>query len=131
MGKTPIKQKTMHLFDRKKQLFVESMKKTYGNIAKSCDAVGVTRQTFKLWEHQCEEFNIAVNDVKELCKDSAEDCILTAIKNGDVVAAKYYLDRKARDRSYGEKNEIVHSSGNLDSLKDAIDEAVKSNEQEY
>lgn len=59
---------------------------------------------------------------KENLKDIAENTIVTAMKNGDVQAAKFYLTKKARDRGYGDavavSGKIEHTNYDLSQLSE-------------
>lgn len=128
MVKKANKPKTLHLFNEKKQLFVQIMHKKLGNVTESIKEMGITRQTVNEWKNNCPEFVEALKNVKEMCKDVAENTVLTSIKAGDVKAAQYYLDRQAKDRDYGEAKKVEYSVGNLDSMKEILEDAIKAAE---
>lgn len=44
-----------------------------------------------------------MGDETELVKDLAESTLITSIKQGDTISAKWYLSKKAKDRGYGDE----------------------------
>jgi hypothetical protein len=125
------KPKTMHIFDEKKKAFVEIMRKKFGIISRSCKEMGIVRSTYDLWMKACPEFAAAIREVPKDTMDFVECKLFEGISDGDVQLIKFYLDRKAKSRGYGTSTEFMHSTGNLDTLKEALDEALKQYESDY
>ncbi len=134
MVKTARKPKTIDVFDDKKKIFVEIMKKKFGNTTESCKEMGITRQTVFYWKENCPEFVEALSHVKEHCLDFVEGKLFDSLEMGGVNAGtliKFYLDRQGKGRGYADQKEIVHSTGNLDSLTEALEDAISENERDY
>jgi transposase-like protein len=128
------KPKSLHLFDDKKQIFIEIMKKKLGNTAEACKEMNITRQTFYSWRQKCPEFAQALNEVKDHCVDYVEGKMFDLIEAGDAGAAtlvKFYLERQAKTRGYAEEKKLVHQIDGLNNLTDILNEAISENERDY
>ena len=85
----------MHDTAKNKKAFLEQIRKT-PVIQAACDMVGVTRTTIHRWRKDDPEFAKALGDAlhdgRDLVTDVAISQLLTAIKNGDLGAVKYWLN---------------------------------------
>ena len=96
--------------DAKKKLVVETLKESFGNISKACNAVGISRTTFYRWQDEDEEFKEATENISEYVIDEVENCLFDQIKNGATAATIFYLKTKGKHRGYIEKQEVDHTT---------------------
>lgn len=77
------------------------------NKAETARRLNITHVNF----HQCirrdPDLKKILEEAEELRLDMAEGVLNDLAKLGDVRAVKYLLDRKGRDRGYGEKVEVL------------------------
>lgn len=109
--------------------FIKAYSERFGNVAASCRAARISRQTYYNWRENTPEFLQAILDADEEMKDTAESKLHELIngvtvenlkddenpvytKPPDFRAISYFLDRKARDRGYGEKVETENTNNN-------------------
>ena len=84
---------------------VEIFRKTDCHISKTCRALSITRDTFKGWIADYPEFAQAIEDAKQALIDDAERDIHRASALMDTAATKFILERKGRDRGWGENKQ--------------------------
>jgi hypothetical protein len=93
---------------KNKALFLEQIKRT-PIIQVACDMVGVTRTTIHRWRKDDPQFakdlDDALRDGRSLVTDAAISQLLTAIKNGDLGAVKFWL--KHFDENFKTKVEFL------------------------
>ena len=106
----------MNDLDIKKKAFVDAYKKTYGNISKACEIVGINRGTFYNWEKNNKAFKKAIEDVEpeEEFLDFVEDALTKKIKSGDTTAIIFALKTKGKNRGYIERTEQVVKNIEID-----------------
>lgn len=103
--------------DAKKELVIETLKESFGNISKACKAVGISRGTFYNWQEADAEFKEATENISEYVIDEVENALFDQIKNGATAATIFYLKTKGKHRGYVEKTEIdqkTEMSGSLE-----------------
>lgn len=95
--------------DVKKKSFIEAMKSSLGNITKSCEALGISRQTYYNWLED-EVFKSEIDNIGEYVLDFAEHSLFKQIKENNTTATIFYLKTKGKHRGYVEKQEIDHTT---------------------
>jgi hypothetical protein len=105
---------------KNKALFLEQIRKT-PIIQVACDMVGVTRTTIHRWRKDDSQFDKevdeALHDGRSLVTDAAISQLLTAIKNGDLGAVKFWL--KHFDENFKTK---VEFKGTMQHVRDELTE---------
>jgi len=93
----------------KKNLLVDAMIKTLGNVSKTCDMLGVSRTMFYDYYNNDLEFKNKIDDIKNIALDFVEDKLINKIKEGDTIAILFYLKTQGKKRGYIERveNEIT------------------------
>lgn len=91
-----------HNSSKNKELFLEAFKNKAGNIAQSCKAVNIARQTFYNWCNTDPVFHREYLDVKEELVDYAEATLLTLIKEKNATATIFFLKTQGKHRGYTE-----------------------------
>ena len=89
-----------------KKEFLVQYKNSGCNVAVTCDAVKIGRQTYYDWLKTDQEFKQDCEDVYQGIKDNAESKLQDLINKLNVVAVIYFLKTKCRDRGYDEKHQI-------------------------
>lgn len=83
--------------DRGKQRVIEQLKK-YPVVEVACQKSGVARATYYRWRKADEEFAGLVDEAIEqsagIINDLAETQLISAIKNGNITAIFYWLNRR-------------------------------------
>lgn len=108
--------------------FLEAYEKTYGNISASCEIAGISRQTLYRWMKSKTEVNLKFRKdltairPKEKLKDLAEAVIVHQLNLKNLDAAKYILDRIAKDRGYGKQ---IFRSGEFEQVVKAVERLQK------
>lgn len=109
---------------RRKKAFLRAYKKSLGNIAGACQKAGVARTTYQNWMNSDPEFELTVADMNEMRLDVVENKVMTAIINGDMGTARWYLDRKGKDRGYGQEVTLNNNHKGLSYMSDAALEKI-------
>jgi len=117
----------------KKESFVKAYKKTYGNVAKSCKSVSISRQTYYNWLKD-PEFKAKIDNIEpeEDFLDFLEDKAKERIEAGSDSVLIFALKAKGKKRGWIEKqiieqekkendNEIDYSKLNDDELRQLIE----------
>ena len=96
-----------------KKAFLEAYKKSFGNVAQSCKAVGIVRQTYYNWLQNDNEFNKEIQDIepKEEFLDFLESKFVERINKGDTTSIIFGLKTKGKNRGYVERQEITGADG--------------------
>ena len=89
----------------KKELFLKAFENKEFNIAESCKAINIARQTYYDWLKD-DEFKQQVQELKESDLDFTESALRKLIKKGNVIATIFKLKTKGKDRGYIEKQEV-------------------------
>jgi hypothetical protein len=77
--------------EEKKKLFLEALEESRGMITTSAAAVGVTRETIDNWRKADQEFDKAINEIKEHQKEWVQGKLMTLIENGNTSATIFFL----------------------------------------
>jgi hypothetical protein len=96
---------------KSKQKFLENFKLSLGNISISCEASGISRQTYYNWIKQDTDFANECKDIEERNLDLAEMKLLNAIREGKTAELLFYLKTKGKKRGYVERQEITGAEG--------------------
>ena len=96
---------------KSKDKFLDNFKLSLGNISISCEASGISRQTYYNWRKQDAEFSQQCEDIEERNLDLAEMKLLNAIREGKTAELLFYLKTKGKRRGYVERQEITGIDG--------------------
>ncbi len=96
---------------KSKEKFLDNFKLSLGNISISCEASGISRQTYYNWRKQDAEFSQTCDDIEERNLDLAEMKLLNAIREGKTAELLFYLKTKGKKRGYVERQEITGIDG--------------------
>jgi hypothetical protein len=96
---------------KSKEKFLENFKLSLGNISISCEASGISRQTYYNWIKQDTDFANECKDIEERNLDLAEMKLLNAIREGKTAELLFYLKTKGKKRGYVERQEITGAEG--------------------
>lgn len=96
---------------KSKEKFLENFKLSLGNISISCEASGISRQTYYNWVKQDTTFAQECKDIEERNLDLAEMKLLNAIREGKTAELLFYLKTKGKKRGYVERQEITGIDG--------------------
>jgi hypothetical protein len=93
-------------FDAKKTAFLDAYEKTYGNVTKACELLGIARSTVYLWRKNDANFKSILEDVQpnEMILDLAENTLIQNMKGGDTTAAIFILKTKGKHRGYAQNS---------------------------
>jgi len=89
----------------------EALEQVGGIRTAAAHALGVNRATLYAFFREHPELKTVALDVEEQTKDLAEGQVLKALKAADMQTVRWYLDRKARDRGYGHRQEVTGPEG--------------------
>ena len=96
---------------KNKEDFLEKHQLSFGNISISCEASGISRQTYYNWYKDDPSFRRRVMDIEERNLDLAEMKLLNAIREGKTAELLFYLKTKGKKRGYVERQEITGAEG--------------------
>lgn len=96
---------------KSKEKFLENFKMSFGNISISCEASGISRQTYYNWVKRDSDFAQECRDIEERNLDLAEMKLLSAIREGKTAELLFYLKTKGKQRGYVERQEITGAEG--------------------
>ena len=96
-----------------KKAVAEAMVKTYGNITKSCEAAGISRQTFYDWKKDDQEFRSAIEgeDYEERLMDFVESKLIKKAESDDTAVIIFMAKTKCKKRGYVERQEHTGPDG--------------------
>lgn len=97
----------------KQKLFIDIYPKRLCNIARTCKAIGISRETFYEWFNKFPKFKRACHEAKESLKDDLESQGYKLIfEEGDGRLLIFYLCNLAKDRGWS--NRHMHEGGDAD-----------------
>jgi len=96
---------------KRQKEFLVALDLKLGNISKTCEEFGISRQTIYIWSEKYEDFRLELEEVREKLLDAAEALYRNAVLNGDLEAAKFILRTIGRKRGYGDKVEVAGDGG--------------------
>ena len=95
----------------------------------AAEAIDLARSTHYLWVNTDPEYAKKVKDLDEFVMDFYESALHKKVDEGDTSAIIFAIKCKGKSRGFIEKQHIEHSSGDLTSLKETMNEiADKVNE---
>lgn len=92
--------------EQKKKTAIDILKKSFGNVSKTCETLGINRTTFYQWKKDDPSFKEAVDNIGEFLLDFAESSLYALIKKKNIAATIFYLKTKGKARGYVERTEI-------------------------
>lgn len=95
----------------KKELMIQAMKSSLGNISGSTDQVGINRNTHYNWMKDDPQYAQDIKDCLERSIDFAEASLMKNIQDGNTTATIFYLKTKGKNRGYIERQEITGADG--------------------
>ena len=96
---------------KSKEKFLENFKLSLANISISCEASGISRQTYYNWRKNDSQFRSDCEEIEERNLDLAEMKLLNAIREGKTAELLFYLKTKGKKRGYVERQEITGVDG--------------------
>lgn len=96
---------------QRKKLFIAAFIKNNGLVMKTCDEVGICRQTYNDWCQKDPDFMTAISDGIERKLDRLEDKLNSLIDKGDTTATLFAVKCLLKSRGYVEKKEVEVSGG--------------------
>lgn len=96
-----------------KKRLLEAMLKFHGNVAKSCEAVGISRNQYYVYYNNDPLFKKEIDEIDEFNLDFVEYKLFENINDRDKASIFFYLKYKGRKRGYIDQTD-VNLSGNLD-----------------
>lgn len=93
--------------NKEKENFIQALQRSTGIVTAACDAIGISRETYRQWRLKDAEFARAADDVLESQVDHVESKLLQKINDGDTTAIIFYLKTKGKSRGYTEKAQAV------------------------
>ena len=94
-----------------KETAIKAFRKKGCNIAATCLAANISRQTFYRWRKLDEEFAEAIEESEESVIDNVESKLLAAVNDDKLDAIKFFLRTKGKKRGYVERQEITGGDG--------------------
>lgn len=89
----------------------EALQKTLGFQSQAAKQLGISRQAISMRIKKNKSLQALLKDIDEHFLDIAELGLVKNLKEYDLKAIEYYLDRKGKDRGYGLKQEIKAQLG--------------------
>jgi hypothetical protein len=106
---SPSFKKNAIITQEKQELFLSNFYKSACNVAVSCKAIGVSRETYYNWLNDYDSFKKKVEEEKEGLLDFVEGKLMSRIQKDDTTAIIFHLKTKGKERGYTEKIELDHS----------------------
>jgi hypothetical protein len=91
---------------RKKELFLDALRKTLGNIGEALELTGYPRSTVDSWRKKDSKFATAVAGMADVALDYVEGNLMKQIGAGNSASTIFYLKTKGKKRGYTEKQEL-------------------------
>ena len=96
---------------------VEVYNKKGCNISATCNALGISRQSFYNYKDSSEKLREQIEEADEAILDFAESKLMQHINDGDVTSLIFFLKTKGKSRGYVERTENVVSNPFLELMK--------------
>lgn len=106
-----------------KELAIELLKKTFGNVSMTCEKVGISRVQFYEWRREDPAFNAEVDAINDRNLDFVESQLMRGIEEGNAKLIMFYLNAKGRARGYGLRNESDGDKSGAITIRLSADEA--------
>ena len=91
-----------------KTAMLKALEANLGIVTKSCEAVGISRQTHYNWMKDDNDYKKAVDELENVALDYAEGKLHNQIEKENATAIIFYLKTKGKKRGYIERQEISH-----------------------
>lgn len=98
--------------EKKAKAFLEVLRNNSGNVKKSCEEFGITRQCYYLWLND-ERFARSVREIEDELFDIVEEKLFDLIKKGEYRAIEFYLKTKGKNKGYTTGSDIEVSGGGV------------------
>lgn len=109
---------------------IAALELTAGIKAVAAQNLGVHRSTLHKFIKDNPEIQPAIDEIDEAMKDLVEGKMLTAIKNDDPQMIRFFLERRARDRGYGQKQEVTGKDDGPVQIESVADDYSKLSDDE-
>jgi hypothetical protein len=120
MESLPKKQNERDSTYKDKVHFLQAYLNCHWNIRRTCDAVGISRETFYQWNKNDAEFASQLKKLQELELQYVENKLMDLIEAGNTAATTFYL--KSRHPNYMQKTKIEVVSSREQSYEEMIAE---------
>lgn len=93
------------------------------NIGEACDYADIHRTTYYRWLEKDDQFSYKMSQAQAMPNRKAKEVVLSALNQGDISAAKWWLERK--DPEFKNKGELVVPPGQAtteEKLKEFMDD---------
>lgn len=97
-----------------------ALRKHDGLIPRAADELKTARQTIQGRIDRSQELQAVMAEIENDLHDECEGQILKAVKAGDMATARWYAERKMRNRGYGTKVETAVDAASVEKLAEAI-----------
>ncbi len=84
----------------------QALRESDGLVAQAARALGMSRQGLHLRIAASDYLQSVIRDIEEETLDVAEGVIRKALKNDDGPTARWYAERKGKQRGYATKSEV-------------------------
>ena len=91
--------------ENKKELMLQALKKSMGNVSEACKMVSITRPTHYNWMRSDEAYRLEVMNVDEEIVDFVESALYKKIAQGETVPIIFFLKSKGKHRGWIERQE--------------------------
>lgn len=103
----------------KKVKLIRALVDSHGIIKPACERCGVGRRTFYSYYKDDPEFRSAVDEMKDIALDDAEEALFKNIEKGYEASIIFYLKTQGKKRGYIEHKDVNHNINmNLNHLSD-------------
>lgn len=96
---------------------IEVYRKKGCNISATCNALGISRQSFYNYKDSSEKLREQIEEADEAILDFAESKLMEHIDDGDVTSLIFFLKTKGKARGYVERTENVVSNPFIELMK--------------
>lgn len=131
-----LQKSTNKLRDKRKELVLDLMKKSLGNITYTCEKAEIDRTTYYMWINKDEKFREAIEniDFDEMKVDIAELGMIGLAKEKNYHACKFILENKGTRRGYTKKLDnqinIQNNSITVDNLLNVLKAEQKKKQEQ-
>ena len=105
-----------------KTTFSRAIKDSYGNIMVISERIGCQRSTVYSWLDKELELKLQLDSEREMIVDLAENKLVENLKNGETSSIHFVLKTLGKKRGYVEKQEIEHTDGLKEKIRNMTPE---------
>jgi hypothetical protein len=102
------KQNKTDITCNKKEILLETLLKSYGNVSDACRMANISRNQFYNYTRTDEVFKEKVEELQESLIDKAETALYKQIESQNITAIIFFLKTKGKSRGYVERVEHVN-----------------------